>query len=60
MFAQKINGEMSHSEYIQAEKSYGNESDIRAFTGKTDAKKLDGNNLMAKDKAQKNLTTFII
>ena len=34
------------------EKSYGNGSDIEAFTGKSDIKKLDGNILMTKDKAQ--------
>ena len=45
---------MSHSENIQAEKSYGNGFDIKTFIRKTDIKKLDGNNLLAKDKALKN------
>ena len=48
---------MSHSEKIWPEKSCGNGSDIKPFTGKTDVKKFDGNNLMAKDKALKILTT---
>ena len=47
---------MSHSKNIQAEKSYGNVSDIKKFTGKTDIEKFDDKNLMAKDKALKNLT----
>ena len=58
--AQKIHGEMSDNKYIQAEKSYGNGSDIKMFTRRIDIKKVDGNNLMAKDKALKNLTTLII
>ena len=44
---------------IQAEKSYGNGSDIKTFTGKTDIKKLDGDNLMAKFTELKSLTTLI-
>ena len=57
---QKIHGEISHSKNIPAEKSYDNGSDVKTFTGKTEIKKLDGNNLMAKDKALKNVTTLII
>ena len=49
---------MSHSKNIQAEKSYGNGSNIKTFTGKTNDKKLDGNKLMATDKALK-MTLFI-
>ena len=44
---------MSHSEKIHIEKSYGNGSNIKTFTGKTDINKLEGNNLTAKDKAPK-------
>ena len=51
---------MYHSKNIQAEKYYGNVSDIKTFTGKTDIKKLDVNSRMAKDKALKILTTLII
>ena len=51
---------MPHSKVIQAENSYGNGTDIKTFTGKTDIKKLDGNNLMAEDEALKNLTTLIM
>ena len=51
---------MSHSKNTQPEKSYGSGSDIKMFTGKTYIKKLDDNSLMAKDKALKSSTTFII
>ena len=57
--AQKIYGEVSRSKNILPENSYANGSDIERFTGKTDIKKLDGNNLIAKGKALKNLTTSI-
>ena len=57
---QKFHGEMSHSKNIQIEKSYDAQSDIKTFTGKTDIKKLDGNNLIAKYQALKMLTTLII
>ena len=51
---------MSYSKNTHAEKSYGNGSNIKTFTGKTDVKKLDGNNLMSKDKALKNSKTLIL
>ena len=50
---------MSHSKKNQVQKSYGNGSDIKKLIGKTDIKKLDGNNLKAKDKALKKLPTLI-
>ena len=51
---------MSHSKNNEAEKSYDNGSVIETFTGKTNIKKLNGNNLMEKKKTLKNLTTLII
>ena len=51
---------MSHNKNIQAEKSYGNGSIIKTFTGKTNIKKIDCNTPMEEDKALKNLTTLII
>ena len=51
---------MSHSKNIQAESSYGNGSDIKKFSGRTDIEKSNGNNLIAKYKALKNLKTLII
>ena len=50
---------MCHSKNTQAKKSYGSGSEIKMFTGKTDNKKLDGNSLMAKDRALKNSKTLI-
>ena len=50
----------SHSKNIQVEKSWGKGSYIKKVTGKSDIKKLDGNNLMTKDKELKILTTLII
>ena len=35
---------------LKSDKSYGNGSDIEAFAGNTDIRKLVGNNLMAKHK----------
>ena len=58
--AQKNYGEIFHSMNIQAEKSYGNGFNIKIFTGETNIKKLNGKNLMAKDKALKNVTILII
>ena len=58
--AQKIHGEMSHREIIQAENSYGIRSDYKTIIGKADIKKFDGSKLMAKDRALKNLETLII
>ena len=56
---QKNYGEMSQSENIQAGKSYGNGCEIKMLTEKTDIKTLDGNNLNAKGKILKSLTTLI-
>ena len=49
---------MSHSKNTQAEKSYGSGSDIENFSGKTDIKKVDGNNLMAKDMTLKKINNI--
>ena len=49
---------MSHNKNIQVEKSYSNESDIKTFAGNINIKRLDCNNLMAKYKAVKHLTTL--
>ena len=49
---------MSHSKTIQAEKSYGPGTDMRKSAEKFDIRKSDRNNLMAKVKALKILTTI--
>ena len=49
VWLKKIHGEMSHSKNIHVEKSYGSGSDIETFIGKTDVRKLESNNLMAKN-----------
>ena len=51
---------MSDSKNIQAENSYGNETVIKTFTGKTDIKKFVNSNLMIKDRELKSETTLII
>ena len=50
---------MSHRKNFLVENSYGNGSNIEKFAKKTDIKKSDGNNLMAKAKAVKILMTLI-
>ena len=48
-------GEMFHSKNIQAEKSYGNESDMEKFAKETAIKNSDSYHLIAKGNALKKL-----
>ena len=52
--------EISHSKNFQAEKYYGDGSDIKEFAEKTDIKKSDGNRLIGKAKALKSLLLLTI
>ena len=51
---------MFQSKKIQAEKSYGNGSDIEKFANETYIKNSDGNGLIAKANALKSYEKFII
>ena len=51
---------MSQQKKSQAEKSYGNGSDMEKFAEETNIKNSDGNNLMAKAKALKNFKKLFI
>ena len=51
---------MFHSKNIQAEKSYGNGSDMEKFVKETDIKNSDGNDLITKAKAFETFEKLII
>ena len=51
---------MFHNKNIQAQNSYGNESDKETFAKKTDIKNSDNNDLVAKAKALKSFEKSIV
>ena len=51
---------MFHSKNFQAEKSYGNGSDMEKFAKETNIKNSDGNDLIAKANAHKSFEILII
>ena len=51
---------MFHSKNIQAERSYGNGSDMEKFANETEIKNSDSNDLIAKANAFKSFEKFII
>ena len=56
----KRKGKMLHSKNIQAEKSYGNGSDMEKFAKETDIKNSNGNDRIAKVNALKSFEKLII